>query len=271
MLIFDLDGVVVDPLSAKADQDVVRSMADELLQNRPEAVITGRNFEWVGEKFLPTLGKLVLPAEMANLYIVAEKSGVTAETQDGQWRVTIDDRLIPPHEFKDKAQGLLTVDRGGWTLGDTMFWDAGKQTMVSIEKKPSVTLEEFKTPQQILKQELNNLLKAEGLLKEFHTDDTTIATDVEHVNATKYSGGKAVLGWLAERGVSPQSFVVFGDSDSDRKIAEAFSNHGHKTTFVFVGNPEALEANQDEGYETVITGGGYSKDTAAYLKNLKTN
>jgi hydroxymethylpyrimidine pyrophosphatase-like HAD family hydrolase len=268
MLVFDLDGVVTDLETREPSRKVLQIIAADLKQGLPVAFISGRTLGWMNEHVLPVLTEICTTDKMSNLLVVAEKGGVTSFTENGQPHTQVDKKLSPPETFKREAKALLHKDRGGWSLGDTMFWDEGKQTMVTIEKVPSVSLSDFAIARDILVEDLQGLLNRHSL-NEFKVDATSIGTDVEHITAGKKKGAQDVLDWLKRHDVKPVSFHVFGDSPSDSAMAETFGAHGNQTTFIFVGDPSTFSPAGQEPYTSVITGGGYSGDAAAYLRNLK--
>jgi hypothetical protein len=192
---------------------------------------------------------------------------VLASFHDGRPSLHLDAKLSPPEPFKRAAKALLGRDQGGWKLSDTMFWDGAKQTMISIERTPAVPLAEFARARQTLVAALQRLIDQHHLA-EFKIDATIIATDVEHLQAGKHKGAQHILGWLQHRALAPHRFITFGDSPSDRAMAQTFGDQGTPTTFVYVGDPQSLHLTGREPYTTTITGGGYSRDTADYLRDL---
>lgn len=265
MYVFDVDGVITNPFTRQVNAETVGVISRNLRAGIPVALVTGRALRWVGERVVELLTVNTGDEVMANLLVVAEKGPVRSFNEEGSSRVETDEHLTLPAAFKAEARELLEADRGGWSFNDTMFWDEDKQVMASIEHRPSAPMETFSSQQELLATELRSLLATHDL-GDFTVDTTVIATDVEHRDASKAYGAAAVLHWLGRKGIAPKTFTVFGDSNSDSRVAQVFGEHSTPTTFVFVGNPVELTVTGQEPYRTIITGGGFDRDVARYLQ-----
>ncbi len=263
MLVLDLDGVVTDPKSSAVSRLVLVAVVADLKRGVSVAFNTGRALDWVEQNIFPRLTEQCPADELSRLLVVAEKGGVLGFAEEGRLRVELDLSLAPPADFRQAAQNLLDHDQGGWRLSETMFWDAAKQTMISVERRPEVSLNDFHKARETLVTQFEDLI-ATHRLRHFKIDPTTIATDIEHERAGKHLGAEHVLTWLKQEGIAPQSFTAIGDSPSDAAMAEVFIKSA-PTTFVYVGDPAKFKQRPKSPYKTVITGGGYSRDTARYL------
>jgi hydroxymethylpyrimidine pyrophosphatase-like HAD family hydrolase len=270
MMVFDLDGVVTDPNSESNDVngEVMAAVAEDLRRRIPVAFNTGRAVEWIEERILPFLRGLK-SEELANLLIVGEKGGVVVEFDDGRLTTIVDKTLTLPRTFANDVQKILEADRGGWKLGDYMFWDADKKTMGSVEKLRDVPImvQEFHKRRAVLVVELEDMMRKHRL-HDFKVDATVIATDIEHRTAGKHKGAEQVLSWLGRKHITPETYVTFGDSPSDAEMARTFSATGAPTTFVYVGEPSKFQPPKDARYDSIIMNGTYSADTLEYLNRL---
>jgi hydroxymethylpyrimidine pyrophosphatase-like HAD family hydrolase len=266
--VFDLDGVVTDPQTNKVSAEVLAHVIDDLKQGRAAAFNTGRPHEWVTEHVLPGLREACSPDELENLLLVAEMGGVVCTFKDGDMHIELDETLSLPGAFIDGVLHLLDVQQpDGSRLADSMTWDSHKKTMGSLVKWDHTTLDEYNQVRPVLTKGLEHLLQTHDL-GDFIIGQTTIATDIQHRTAGKHKGADQVLDWLHDRGVTPRNFYTFGDSISDKAMAETFAATGAKTTFVFVGDPAQGSEVQGQDYETVIMEGRHSSDTADYLAKL---
>lgn len=266
--VFDLDGVVTDPETNEVSDDVLAHVVEDLKKGRAVAFNTGRPHEWVTEHVLPKLRAACEPEDLENLLIVAEMGGVTCTFGDGEMHIELDETLSLPGDFaEDVAQMLEAEQPDGTRLADTMMWDFHKKTMGTVVKRDDTTIGEFDRVRDVAADGLQYLLEKHGL-DEFILGQTTIATDIQHKTAGKHKGADQVLDWLRERGVAPRTFYTFGDSVSDKAMAETFAATGAKTVFVFVGEPGKGSDVQDPAYETVVMQGRHSSDTTDYLAGL---
>lgn len=268
MFVFDVDGVITNPHSSKVSVEVLTHVAADLNAGSAVAFNTGRPYEWVEENVLQHLRTLCPPEAFDHLLIVAEMGGVLCTFTAGDMRVELDETLsLPAGLIADVHQLLDTKQPDGTHLSDVMWWDAIKKTMGSLVKWEHVDIARFNEVRPVVTAAIERLLKAHNL-HDFIIGQTTIATDIQHKDAGKHKGADQVLAWLAERGDAPAMFYAFGDSISDKAMAETFASRGHATTFIFVGDPEQGSQVQGKGYETVVTGGRYDADTAMYLQNI---
>ena len=262
VFVLDVDGVLTDPGSGAVNPEVIQAVAADLKAGIPVAFNTGRSTEWLEDRIFPLLADLS-PGEFGRLLAVCEKGAVVSSFPNGRLQTYVDRALTPPDDFRAWVKALLDQDQGGWKLSDSMFWDGTKLTMISIERRPGVALQEYHEAQAVLDSLLERMIDKHKLT-DFKVDATVIATDVEHKLAGKHRGAEAVLRWLGRHDIHPQAFTAIGDSPSDAAMAEALAQAG-PTTFVYVGNPDTYAPGPQVGFKTVITGGGNAADTAKYL------
>jgi hydroxymethylpyrimidine pyrophosphatase-like HAD family hydrolase len=265
LYVFDLDGVVTDPETGTVNADVLQHVAEELRHGRAVAFNTGRPFEWVEERILPALTQEVPAESLDHLLAVCEMGGVLCTFRGGKMHLELDPDLSLPGSFVEDVQDLLEKEaKDGRRYGDYVAWDGVKKTMGTVMKWDHVALDDFNAVRPQIQAEFEALLKKHGL-DDFVIGQTTIATDIQHKTAGKHKGAQQVLAWLQQKELAPGSVQAFGDSVSDKAMAEEFAANGIETTFVYVGSTGHEHDVQSDGYKTVVTGGGFSNDTANYL------
>lgn len=269
MFIFDLDGVVTNPETGTVNADILSHIAKDLTQQYVVALNTGRPYEWAQEHILEKLENQVSPADLENLLLVAEMGGVIGRYRHGKLHVELDQTLSLSGSFVEDVVRMLDEQRTtGERFSDYMWWDGLKKTMGSLVKWDHVSVETFNRIRPLLATNLEALLRTHGL-DDFVLGQTTIATDIQHKTAGKHKGAQQIKAWLDEQNISPQTFYTFGDSVSDKAMAEEFATSTNaQTVFVFVGDPRHEDEVKGQHYTTTITGGGYDKDTATYLASV---
>jgi hydroxymethylpyrimidine pyrophosphatase-like HAD family hydrolase len=266
MLVFDIDGVLTNPRTMVLNETALSRIARELHQGIPVALNTGRSTEWVFERLIPSLKEKISSDDMKHLLLVAEKGGVRVEFGDAEPEVVEDASIALPDAFMQAAPALLDEAADDATnLKEYMFWDAGKRTMASFEKLTEVAIEEFDRVRGRLYEGIEHLLEQHNL-SEFHIDESTISTDVEHQRAGKHKGAEQVLEWLGKRDERVEQFYSFGDSPSDETMAVAFAAEA-KSTFVYVGM-KALAQDDNAKHVRVVMSGRFDEDTTAFLEKL---
>jgi len=231
--VFDLDGVITDPRDSTVDEVVVAKMSQILQQGGHIAVNTGRSFVWVQEHLVIRLQSMADTGSFDRLYIVCEKGGESRIWQDKAF-VSQPSRFALPADVVERAHTIYTQHQAEL---HTMFWDATKQTMATMEKYPDATMELYKEQQNHLLQWLHAALEG----SDAKVDPTVIATDIESPLAGKHAGAELIYEWVAKHTpVEHDTFTCFGDSKSDYEMARFFAQQGAATTFVFVGSPEVV-------------------------------
>lgn len=268
MFVFDLDGVVTDPQTSTVSTDVLQHVANDLIAGNAVAFNTGRGYDWVVEHILDPLTSLAGKEHLEHLLVVSEMGGVLGTFKQGELHIELDPTLSLPTAFVQDVERLLekqleTNDR----FADYVMLEATKKTMASLVKWDHVPLDELNRVRPLITKELEQLLQKHNL-SEFIIGQTTIAIDVQHREAGKHKGAKQVLAWLQAQQYSPEAFYTFGDSVSDKAMAEAFAASGTPTWFIFVGDPAHREEVRNSAYKTVVMRGGHSADTAAFLAQV---
>jgi hypothetical protein len=268
VLMFDVDGPLSDPVEKRIIYDeLVTSLSDRLAANEPVFLNTGRSTEWIMERVTPRIREQLQDiSSLRNLVIIGEKGGTWVTfNEQGEAHHGKSAAISIPEAVNEAAKKLVTEK-----YSDCMFFDATKQTMMSIEMHEGYDLQMFKDRQRELVEDLNALLAETGIDNTYKVDATTIATDVESPYAGKALGADRSLQWLRDSNIKTGQFVAFGDSISDLEMADELQRKGLPVQFVYVGDPEKLEeakaARKIKDENIIINVGGFSQGTLDYLQ-----
>lgn len=255
--VFDLDGVITNPSDSQVDEVTVHHIYDLLQSKTFIAVNTGRSYQWVKHNLLQVLEKMGARQHFDHLFIACEKGGEAVHWVSNAFLPQPSQFALPTEAYTESRR-IFDENKNELT---TMFWDATKHTMATIEKTPSADFEAFKNEQHQLVERLHYRLKAWGV----KIDPTTIATDIESPQAGKHAGAELIYEWIAEHtDVSKVRFISIGDSRSDYEMARHFSLKGAPSTFVFVGaKDESFE--EDSNVMLVRTQAHYALGTREYF------
>lgn len=265
MLLFDIDGVITEPITGEVELEVVHEIVAILERGEPVAFNTGRGLNWVLRDILPHF-----EARVSNRSVISKLCVVY---QKGAFRIAFDEKgeqeksttapgiaLIPNSLREDVIQLIATK------YSETMFPGEEKEAMLSPQFKPGADFAQYKVDQERLVHDLQTMLQCYGLNDQFRVDPTRIATDVEDKHLGKALGSRQVLAWLKERGLQPEYFITFGDSKSDVGMAEEIYLNGFPVELVFVGGKEQLQG-MDMPFPVSFTQAFCEKGTVEYLKS----
>ncbi len=259
--VFDLDGVITDPRNSTLDKEAVSHIDSLLKSGIYVAINTGRSYEWVENNLIRTLRSNTV-SDFSHLYIVCEKGGESV-AWNGSDFVAQPSRFALDTEAYTKTQAIFESEK---TQLQSMFWDATKRTMATIEKQPSADLAVFRTEQTALTAQLNAAFAG----KDVKVDPTTIATDVESPFAGKHAGAELIYEWANKTmPMHPDTFISFGDSVSDYEMARYFAQQGQTSHFVFVGSAND-QFNEDNNVVLLRTMARYAEGTKEYFEHTAT-
>ncbi len=260
VFVFDLDGVITNPADSSVDIVAVQHIYTLLAGGAYVAINTGRSYNWVKTNLLDNFRQLGGDAPFDHLYIVCEKGGESL-IWNGNDFYPQPSRFALPTEAMELCKQVF--DANAAQLG-TMFWDATKRTLVTIEKFPEASLEQFHQQQALLAEQLNKAFVGQNI----RVDCTTIAVDVELPAAGKHAGAELIYDWLAHQpGIQKTkqtACTCFGDSRSDYEMARYFASRGITTVFVFVGKKDVVFDEHDD-VTLVKTRALYSAGTREYF------
>lgn len=259
--LFDVDGVLSDPREKRVTEEgIYTSVIERLQRGEPVGLNTGRSTEWMEERIIrPILEKIQDKSVLANFVAIGEKGGtwITFDEQ-GNMHHGRAQAISVPEDLNERARRLVEEK-----YGDSMFFDATKETMISIEMHDGYDLAEFTRRQAQLTEELVQILSETGQEKIYKVDPTTIATDIESPHVGKALGADRFLQFLTDRDIKPVQFKAFGDSASDLEMADELERKGRQVDFVYVGDRAKLgNVTKDYPIEYV---GGFSQGTLEYL------
>ncbi len=265
MLLFDIDGVITEPVTGEVEPEVVNEIVAILERGEPVAFNTGRGLNWVLRDILPYFEARVSKRSILNrLCIVYQK---------GAFRVNFDEKGVQekpivapgiallPNFYREEALQLIATK-----YSETMFPGEEKEALLSPQFKPGADFVQYKADQARLVDELQAMLQQYGLNDQFRVDPTRIATDVEDRHLGKALGAQRVLEWLKEQGLRPGYFITFGDSKSDVGMAEEIFQQGYSVELVFVGEKGQLEG-MHLPFPVISTQAFCQEGTVEYLKN----
>lgn len=261
--LFDVDGVITNPVEKKVIEPELFDELAKLLSNGiPVALVTGRALPWVVEHVVTPLTNLIENKSIFDRFFVSGEFGASQiRWKNGEIYHLVDNTIALPeglvHELKEAAKPYT----------DTQHIDPDKETMVSIEMNDGLMVEQFKPEQLKLAKALEAPLKRYNSEGKFEIHIDRIATNIKNKTTNKRYAAQQVNEWLLGIGLQPQQYFAFGDSSSDREMADELHAEGKSITFIFVGNEEEL-GTRGEGYKTVITQKHCDEGTLEFLKSL---
>jgi len=248
-LLLDVDGPIASPVTRSI---AIPSIAHDLVtlvgNGVPVAFITGRSDEFINEQVvLPLLERGLADAlnqTGARMFGVFEKGGAWAPiTAQGMGEVVVDDSLAPSVSLGSDIRSLVA---GGFA--DTMFFDATKRAMISVEQNHDVSNAVYLTAQARFDDAAFGVLADHGIgvahrervapdvngEVTFRLDSTIISTDIESVVLDKDRGAQRALEYFAASGELPRRWRSVGDSRSDYKMSDYLHAAGYDAAHVDV-------------------------------------
>lgn len=243
MLLFDIDGVITEPVTGEVESGVVEEIVAILEQGEPVAFNTGRGLHWVFRDILPYFeARVSRPSVMNKLCIVYQKGAFRIAFNlkgEPEMPVAAPGIALIPDYLRAEVLQLITAN-----YFETMFPGEEKEAVLSPQFKPGADFASYKMDQERLVDDLRAMLERYNLADLFRVDPTRIATDVEDKRLGKALGTQQVLAWLREQRLRPAYFIAFGDSRSDVGMAEEIHQQGLPVELVFVGEKSQLQGLQ---------------------------
>jgi len=240
MLLFDIDGVITEPVTGEVALEVVEEIVAMLERGEPVAFNTGRGLSWVLRDILPCFeARVSKRSVMSRLCIVYQKGAFRIAFNrrgEQEGRVAAPGIALIPDSLRAEVLELIAA-----RYSETMFPGEEKEAVLSPQFKPGADFARYKMDQARLVNELRAMLGRYGLADLFRVDPTRIATDIEDKRLGKALGAQQVLIWLREQGLQPEYFIAFGDSRSDVGMAEEIHRQGLPVELVFVGERAQLQ------------------------------
>ncbi|GAA3867823.1 hypothetical protein GCM10022381_09100 [Leifsonia kafniensis] len=260
-LLLDVDGPIASPVTRTiATPSIVSDLILLAGANVPIAFITGRSADFIRDEVIAPLVSAGLPADL-RMYGVCEKGAVWFPISPaGMGEVVIDDSVALPQAVVDEVRQLV-VDR----FSDTMFFDATKQAMISVEQRTDVDHATYVAAQPDFNEAAFAIVTRHGLgvrygdrehpdadgSVPFRLDPTIISTDIESVTLDKDHGARRALEFFAESGSLPEVWRSVGDSRSDYLMADHLHAAGYDVAHVDVRPADGI---LDRPYPVIVMG-----------------
>ncbi len=265
MLLFDIDGVITEPLTGEVAIEVVDEIIEVLERGEPVAFNTGRGLKWVLRDIVPHFEQRISTKSLLNQLCIVYEKGAFRITfnKEGELEkpVVATGVALVPRSLRTEVLELITSRYAG-----TMFPGEEKEAVLSPQMLPGSGFARFKADQEQLVADLQDMLRQHGLDTKFRVDPTRIAIDVEDIILGKAMGSQRVLEWLRIQRIQPEYFIAFGDSKSDVGMAEEICGNHFPVELVFVGGKEQLEG-MSFPFTINFTQAHCEKGTAEYLRN----
>ncbi|WP_205705518.1 HAD family hydrolase [Kineococcus indalonis] len=251
-LLLDVDGPIASPVTRTVSAPgLLDSLRELLAAGVPVVFNTGRSDHFLRENVVAPLLAGGLP-ERARLHAVCEKGAVHFSiTAGGAGPLHVDTDVAVPPAAVEALEGLARRD-----FADTMFVDAGKHAMVSVEQRVEVPSALYLEAQERYDAAALDVLAGLGLGAErrgvrrpdaagrvrWRVDPTIISTDVESVLLGKDRGAATALRLLAADGPLPRAWRTAGDSRTDYAMADWLHAQGHEVVHVDVRPADGVPA-----------------------------
>jgi hydroxymethylpyrimidine pyrophosphatase-like HAD family hydrolase len=240
---------------------------DELIKKlkigEPVVLITGRASKWIMDRIVKPLEDKIQGPNLLNLFFLSAEFGASYSSfEQGSVKHFLNKNMALPDNVIKKAREIAEG------FPDTMMVDPYKETMFTVEMRDESALKDFKRDQVEIDKELEHLIDSSGLRQsiEVHTD--RIATNLRNKDLNKSYATREVLEWINKKGLHPECFIVFGDSQGDREISDEIHNQGMKVKLIFVGGKNNLDTT-GLSYDLVYADEEFDRGTLSFL--TKTN
>lgn len=263
MFIFDIDGVLANIETHKIEEKGLLDFILRILKkNEPVTFSTGRSLAWVKDEILTSIEVGIDNKKLlSNLFIVVEKGGAWIEfDEDGNNRTFTDKSINIPNSIKNALRKMISI-----SFPNKVFYDETKQTMATIEKNDSLSLEEFEKIHSKLDTEIDKILQIYDKENKYKFVPTTFDTDIESKSVGKDFAASKVLEWLKKKEITAEEFITFGDSPSDIEMFNYIIRTGYKAKFIYVGNKEIRD-----GHGIIKTKKKFDEGTLEYLQSTNT-
>ncbi len=247
--LFDVDGVLFERNQEKIILDqLLIEIKKRLEQGFFVGLNTGRSFEFVSEKILIPLEKILERKFLKQIFIACEKGAVDIFYNSAHKKeVYLHKDLIIPNKIKQKIASLVELKK----FNPWMFIDKSKKIMMTIEELPNngkngLAFKNFQEAQLSISTEIKQLILDNKLNHEIRIDQTRIAIDIESKKSGKALATKKFLEYLKTKGIVPDKVFCFGDSSSDYKMQQELKKNKIDSTFIFVGSPKTLIIKKDK-------------------------
>lgn len=263
LMIFDIDGVLTDPQSKKAENKNLLSSLSNLSRKMPIIFNTGRSAEWVCKNILP---HLVLDDYHNNFYAACEMGAVSLTINDSKIAQVVinEDSLAQqvPDQLKNSIHDMVAKN-----YESSMFVDNTKKVIMTVEMQDNYPIEKYEIDKNELKNSIDIILKHYHPNIHIKPSSSTIAIDIKPFHLNKAYGAKMINLWLKNNDfiIDDAHIHCIGDSASDIEMSDYFFDQQIKTSFIYVGE-EKLSVTKP--YEIVKSKLSHTDGTYSYLKTV---
>ncbi len=259
--VFDIDGVITDPVSKKADHKILKHLSNILQNGDFVSFNTGRSFVWTKDVILDSLLEYVTDHSLLkNVFVICEMGNVLAVYKDSEWQKRVlDDSL--PEVIQKEIKKIIEEE-----FSECMFFDETKETMITAEMKEGFSMDLFKKRVKSLEEKVNAILMNKKYASlELRAVAGHISLDVQYEDAGKHLGAERIEDFMMENGIKPETVYMLGDSNSDSQMAQELEG-SHKVIFVFVNDKSALK--DTPMCEIIYTKEKFTNGTLEFLNNV---
>lgn len=235
-LLLDVDGPISNPDAKRIiDPHIVPALIELHDAGNPIVFNTGRSADFVREVIFPPM-LAAANGPLHHVHSVCEKGGVWISAANDD-EPQVDPALQVPRELDDVFKKLVDAE-----FSDTMFFDDTELTMVSIERNPHTSHDEYMAAQQPFVDTAMKLLGELGygvrLRGQDHpnasgevtlkVDPSIIAVDIEHVDTGKDVGARRAFELIRQDMDLPNEWRTYGDSPGDYAMARWLHEGGYE-------------------------------------------
>ncbi|MDP2632446.1 MAG: HAD-IIB family hydrolase [Candidatus Curtissbacteria bacterium] len=259
--LFDVDGVLTNSEKKKITEPaILEELISLLKKNEPVALVTGRSGSFMSRQVIEPLASKIKDVHiLQNFIAVGEKGAVITTFENGDLKTFTTKDFAIPRDLEEEVNKLVEEKYSNW-----MFIDETKETMISVEMKDGLSIQNFTPYQHQLDSNLEELLNAPEFENKFKIVSSRISTDIQDIIVGKDYATEKVLQWLQKRKIVPKKFICFGDSGQDIDMARYIYEQGLPVEFVFVGEEHLLD-KEDYPFPVVLTHQPCEKGTLEYL------
>ncbi len=262
IFIFDVDGVITNPIEKKVTEPEILILLAKLLMNgNPIILNTGRSIEKMNEKVINILlAKSGHKEIFKNLFAVGEFGGVWEEfNEKGHAIYKIDSSLVISKNLSDRIKKIVKNE-----FSDCMLFDSSKETIITIEMLDGYSMRKYKMRQKVFVGKLKEFINKSNFPNlELHAD--TIAVNIMNKKLGKDYAIDLILKWLKSKNIQHKDFTTVGDSEPDLLMAKRLNQKGFNVKFVYVGKDKIEKDIYN--FPIILTTDKFEKGTLEFLKN----
>lgn len=255
--VFDVDGVITSLQTRKVEHPkIIQKIVEKLERGEPVGIITGSELPWLLKNVIEPIEQQTRDKQILDLlHIETEFGGVSVTYLNGIKHESVDNRFSLPQELLEKAGKIVEVE-----FNDLVFIPP-KQTHFTAELKWTIDPKDFKERQKKLAEKLQELVDELGLSEQVDIHQDALAVNIRNKKLNKHLAADKSLEWLSRKGLEPDFFYVFGDSQSDLEIGSELHNQGKKLKFIYTGKDDV----ENYPFEIIKSNKLYDEGTLEYL------